>query len=133
MTTKEYLQQLYYFDKIIKYKLEEIEKLESIAIYKSPTFEDSVGGAGGGVDEKLCKIIELKNQLQKEINEMLQVKKDIISLINKVKNSSHRIILTLRYIHYKSFEEIAVIMGYSYRHCILLHKKSLISIEKIKT
>lgn len=131
MTTKEYLQQPYYFDKLIKYKLEEIEKLENMIIYKSPQFKESVsGGEAVPPDERLSKLVELKNELEKEINEMLQIKQDISSLINKIVENNYRTMLTLRYLNYKSFEEIAVIMGYSYRYCIKLHKKALLQIEK---
>ncbi len=132
MKKKEYLQQYYYLDKLVKAKIEEIEKLESMLIYKSPQFKDT-GGSSSTVssDERLCKLIDLKCELEKEINSMIESKNKISQKINSISNIKYKTILTLRYINFKSFEEIAVSMNYSYRQVTRLHGFALDNLKDV--
>ncbi len=134
MTTKEYLQQIYYYDKLTKAKMEEIQQLQSIIIYKSPQWEDkgTSGYSAGSNDEGICKMLSLQEEIEKDIIKLLEIKEEVSNKINSIENNQFKLILTLRYINFKSFEEIAVYMGYSYRNCTRLHKSALKYIEKNK-
>lgn len=132
MTNKEYLQQYYYLDKLVKAKVEEIEMLESSVIYKSPSFSNNISsGATVSADTKLCDLVSAREELEQEAIKMLEMKKTILDKINKVSSMQYRTVLTLRYINFKKFEEIAVIMGYSYRQTTRVHGLALADFENI--
>ncbi len=131
MTTKEYLNQSYRFDKMIKSKLEEIKRLENVLTYKSISYDDVPKGSNNKRDDNLCKLVDLQIELDKYINEMFEIRNEISKLINRVENHNYKLILTLRYLNFKSFKEIAREMDFSYSHCMTLHKNALKVLDRI--
>lgn len=82
-------------------------------------------------EDTIVKTIEFKNKVNNKIDELVDLKSDIHCKINLVENDDYRILLTMRYINLKSFEEIAVFMNYSYRHITRLHGWALQEFGKV--
>ncbi len=126
MDKKKYLGQAFVIEKEIRAKKEQIEKLESLLIYTSPTFSDlKLSGGVSDKEELKCSILDLKEILVKDIGRLVYVKHDIIKKINIVEDSLFRTILIEKYINLKNFEEIAGELNYSDRQVIRLHNKAL--------
>lgn len=120
MTTKEYLEQIYFIDMEMISKFEILRKLESKA------------EAGKYIDETTDSIIEVKKQIKADIyNEINQIHR-LYNMILKVENSKYRKVLFDKYINLHTLEHIAKDMNYSYMQVCRYHGKALQEIEKIQ-
>ena len=65
-----------------------------------------------------------------DIDKLIDLKQEIVSLIKQVKNPEYQTLLELRYLCFRTWEQIAVEMSYDLSWVHRLHKKAL---GKIKT
>ena len=80
---------------------------------------------------KFDRVIELEMEIDRQIDELVRVKAEILNAISKLSDGRHREILRLRYIRGMTFESIAVEMGYSWRHVCTLHGRALLKIGEV--
>ena len=130
---KQQLRQLKQLNNIVQSKLDEIETLNSLAqrmtnVSKNILIQKST--PQDKLSELIPKIVDLKNELKKDVDNLLNLKLDIIQKINNVENNDYKLLLTLRYLNFKTWEEIAVAMGYSYQWIHVLHGRALIHLSK---
>ena len=70
--------------------------------------------------------------IDKRIDELYEVKQEILSTINKVDDTVLRTLLIEKYINFQTWEQIACNMNYSYVHVVHnLHPKALNAVSKI--
>lgn len=133
MTTKEYLNQVSRYDRMVKNKLSELSQLKELSysisalsneerIQTSPNF-DKIGSS-------YCKIEKMEEDLDKIIDEYVDKKNTIIEQIDKMENEVSYGVLFARYIEKKTFERIATDMNYSFRNITRIHGKALQEFEK---
>src|SRR5690606_13440262 len=129
---KQYLRRLKQLNNIVQSKLDEIETLTSLAqrmtnVSKNVLVQKST--PQDKLSELISKIIDLKNELKKDVDNLLDLKLDIIQKINDIENNDYKLLLTLRYLNFKTWEEIAVEMGYTYQWVHVLHGRALIHLS----
>ena len=73
----------------------------------------------------MIKIIELENEINKDMVELVELKKDIIRRIKAVESAELQTILELRYLSYMRWEEIAIELGYGIDNVFRLHRNAL--------
>lgn len=132
MTTKEFLNQAYRIDQRINSKLEQIKNLRELAT--KATFTISETGVCDSenkqrMESNVVKIVDLEREINEDIDMLIEVKKDIVTMIKKVENPEYQTLLELRYLCFKRWEQIALDMDYSIQHTFRIHNKAL---EKIK-
>jgi len=136
MTAKEYLGQIRTYDKRIERKIDELDRLRSLA----------VGTSGSGMNpdkitapdpdpHKMEKCITRYVELENEINEMIdgyvELRDKIINEIHTIGDVRYEEILYLRYVQFRRLEEICCQMRkpnggyYSYDHILHLHGNAL--------
>lgn len=76
-------------------------------------------------------IIELEAEINGDICKLVQMKKDIVHKIKAVQNTEYQTLLELRYLCFKSWEQIAVDMGYELRWLYRLHHRALDAVTEI--
>ncbi len=76
-------------------------------------------------ENTLCEIITLRKRMADEIDRLITAYEHIKTAIAEVENKEYRILLELRYLTYKTWEEIALDMNYSLRHIMRMHEKAL--------
>lgn len=133
MTTKLYLNQIYRLDEIIKNKREEIIQLEAMAeSITVATDKENVKSSGNKdkIGTAVAKIVDLQEEYLDILNEFLEKRKTIISQIENIEKIEFYNVLCRRYIQYKTFEEIAVEMDYSYRQITRIHGNALQAFER---
>ncbi len=134
MTIKEYLSQAYRIDQRINSKLEQVQSLRELAVKATSTLSDTYNSSGSGNKQKMegviVKIIDLENEIDEEIDRLVDLKQEIVSMIKQVKNPEYQTLLELRYLCFRTWEQIAVEMSYDLSWVHRLHKKAL---GKIKT
>ncbi|MBP3200171.1 MAG: DUF1492 domain-containing protein [Lachnospiraceae bacterium] len=125
---KEYLSSLRFAEKMIKIKLEKIEETRELGLRVNCVLRpDKVQGGRrvNIVEETALKVVELINQLEKQVDEYRDLQKNVISLINCVTDDTQRKVLELRYIHFMKWEKIINIVNYAEQHIHRLHNKGL--------
>ncbi len=127
MGIKEFLLQVQYLDKEISVKQEEIEKIESLAYYNSPSF-DKIGSGSIDVHSReglMCKIVDYKKYVDEDTEKLISLKNEIMHMINEIDDPNIRMVLILRYIQFYDFESIAKKIQYSSAQVFNFHKKGL--------
>lgn len=128
MTAKEYLGQAYRLDQRIDSKLLQVESLDSMAKKATATLSDMPGSATRNIHSRediIVKIIDLKHEVNRDIDYLVDLKTDITRKIRAVDNLEYQTLLELRYLNYKTWEQIAVEMGYTIHHLYKMHNKAL--------
>lgn len=80
---------------------------------------------------KFDRLVEYEVEIDRQIDELIRVKTEILKEISKLTDGRYREILRLRYLEGKTFEQIAVEMNYSWRHVCTLHGRALLRMEVI--
>lgn len=130
---KQQLRKIKQLDNIVQSKLDEIETLNSLAqrmtnVSKNILVQKST--PQDKLSELIPRIIDLKNELKNDVDNLLNLKLDIMEKINNIENNDYKLLLTLRYLNFKTWEEIAVEMGYTYQWVHVLHSRALIYLSK---
>jgi DNA-directed RNA polymerase specialized sigma subunit len=131
MTAKEYLTQAYRLDQRINSKLEQISSLNDLAAKCTSTLTDMPRNprrSASAMADAVTKIIDLQVEINSDIDSLIELKRDMIRMIKAIENKEHQTLLELRYLCFKTWEQIAVDMGYRVRNVHILHKEAL---EKI--
>lgn len=134
MTIKEYLSQAYRIDQRINSKLEQVRSLRELAEKATSTLSDTYSSGNGNkqkMEGVIVKIIDLENEIDEEIDKLVDLKHEIVSLIKQVKNPEYKTLLELRYLCFRTWEQIAVEMRYDLSWIHRLHKKALIEIKTL--
>lgn len=136
MNAKEYLSQATWLDQMIDSKLEQLEALKSLSMKVTSSF--TIEKISGGNIEKskmestIVKVIDLENEINADIDRLVDLKKNIQDTINKMEDINQQLLLELRYLSRKGWDEIAASMGYDPRTVYRMHGKALKEFEKMK-
>ena len=77
------------------------------------------------------RLAELDERIDRRIDQLVAVKQEIMDAIAQVEDSRYRTLLTERYMEFRTWEQIAVDMNYSYMHTCRLHGEALRELEKV--
>ena len=136
MNAKEYLSQAYRIDQRINSKLEQVRSLNELATKATNTISDMPGSATRNVhqiEDVVVKIVDLQNEINADIDTLVNLKRTFVAVIKAVENPEQQTLLELRYLCFKTWEEIAVEMGYSSRGIFSLHSAALKELERNKS
>ena len=132
---KDYLLKIKYLDERIKAKIGEIDDLYDLVTHITPYIKENPGTSNGGNQDKLgtavSKIVDLQNEINRDIDYLVDLKHEITAKLEKLENPDYYKVLHLRYIRNFTFEKIATEMNYSYRGVCYLLGRSLNVFEKI--
>jgi DNA-directed RNA polymerase specialized sigma subunit len=136
MNAKDYLGQAYRLDQRINSKLEQVASLNELATKASHTLTGmprNPNRATSMMADAIAKIIDLQAEIDRDIDRLINLKREIVSIIKAVVNTECQTILELRYLCFKSWEQIAVDMGYNVRHVYRLHDLAVSMIKLSET
>lgn len=128
MNAKEYLSQAFIIDQRIDSKLEQVSSLRALAEKVTVSYgQERVMSTRqpSPIENAIVKLIELENEINDDIDKLVDLKKTIMDRIASVKSDENRLILELRYLSFKTWEDIAEIMNYSYRQVHRIHSEAL--------
>lgn len=130
LINKEFFEQGIYLDLEIKTKHEEVEKLEKLI----GTVNSEIKEVNEKINEDLiCRIDGYKKELVKDITKLVYTKHQILLAINELSDSRSRVLMTLRYIEFKTWEEIADEMEYCIAQVKRIHSAILKSYDDCKS
>ena len=137
MKAKEYLSQAYKLNNLIDSKLLQLEKSKSLMYGISSISKSSERVSGGKatsdrLGDIVSKTIDLEEEINKTIDNYVDIQREITAMIEAVENPIYRVLLTYRYLDFLTWEKIAKRIGYSYVHTVhRLHPKALAAVEEI--
>lgn len=91
--------------------------------YQKPIVKAS--GGRGSVEQIAIQVADGKARIAEQISQLLAAKDEARRVIELLPEGAERTVLTHRYILLQSWEQIAVDLGYSYRHVTRLHGEAL--------
>ena len=133
MSNKELLNQAYHLDLRIESKLQQVESLRSLAAKATTAYAAEPVSGTRDVhkrEEIICKIVDLQAEINSDIDRLVDLKKQLREMIEAVPNVSYRTILELRYLNFRTWEEIAVAMGYTLRNLRYMRDKAIDSLSE---
>ena len=128
MTGKEFLEQVRYVDRAIDSKLEQLQRLEDETKKATSIVSDMPRSSSPNqqrLEATIVKIVDLKHEINRDIDWLVDLKKAARLSINAMDNPEEQLILELRYLCYKTWLEIAETLGYSESHVYRLHGLAL--------
>ena len=134
MTAKEYLSQAFHIDQRISSKLSQVMRLREAATSCTATLSDMPrpdSPSRQQMADTICKIVDLEREINEDIDRLVDLKAEARRVINAVSDPDQQLILELRYLCFKSWEQIAVDMGYELRWLYRLHHRALDAVSEI--
>ena len=128
MNAKEYLSQVMYIDRRIDSKLEQVMSLREAATKATATLSDMPRPDSPNIrsmEDTIVKIIDLENEINRDIDRLIDLKAEACRLISQVKEPDQQLVLELRYLCYKPWNEIMVELGCSEPTVYRLHGEAL--------
>jgi hypothetical protein len=128
MNIKQYLSQALYLDERINSKLEQVHSLREMATKANAVISDAPPSGTRNfhrLEDVICKMIDLENEINADIENLIKLKQEIGVLINAVPNPTYRTLLELRYLCFKTWDAIAGIMHYDRRYVLKVHGRAL--------
>ena len=129
---KKYLSQAFGLNQRIESKLGQIEELHDLATKATVTYSDMPKNPNRGhsrMEDCICKIIDLESEINQDMIQLVELKKDIIGRIKSVESTELQTVLELRYLSYMRWEEIAIELGYGIDNVFRLHRNALDEIK----
>lgn len=112
MTVQE-LQQLFYLDRLIRSEQERLQTLREAADVKSPAFSTmpKAPGAKDKIGDIVPEIVDKEAEMRENILKYVEMREKLLRFINQVPNSRIKLILILRFVDQKSWQEVADEIG----------------------
>lgn len=134
MKAKQYLRQVRWLDNTVTAKLEQLEGLKTKVTKITGSLNESKVQESKVHDKTanlVCKIVELDKEITDDIDKLIDLKREAMQRIDSIDNEDYQLILTLRYLNLKSWEQIAVEMNYAFSWVHKLHAKALIKFDEL--
>ena len=128
MNAKEFLSQAFRLDQRINSKLEQVSKLRNLSMKASGLrLAERISGTKEHslMESALVKMIDLEYEINADIDRLVDLKREMATLIERVNDPSQRLLLEMRYLCGNTWEDIAQKMGYDLRWVYRLHGKAL--------
>jgi seryl-tRNA synthetase len=136
VNAKEYLSQALWLDQRINSKLEHLETLRTLALRVSANLsEEKVSGGNNTrshMENIVVKIVDLEREINEDIDKLVSLKAEIMEIIDQVDDPVCQMILEMRYINGKTWDEIAADIRFDIRTAFRVHGKALKEVEEIK-
>lgn len=128
MNAKEYLSQAFKLDQRINSKLGQVSMLRDLALKTTSVLQtDKVQSTKqqSPMESALVKLISLEEEINDDIDQLIDLKRELANFVAEIENPSYRLLLELRYLGGSTWEEVAAMMGYDVRWVYRLHRKAL--------
>ena len=134
MTTREYLNQIHKINLMIEAKLDEINRLRDMICRISVPMNGEKVKSSSDPDKltnTVAKIIKLEKEIDKNVEQLVLLRKKIISQIDAISDPLYYSVLTYRYVQQLSTKEIFSKMNIGKTAMFKIQKNALLEFEKI--
>lgn len=134
MESKEFLKQVEKLDLRIKNKLVEQQGWRDIALSITANMDGErvqSSGAMSKIENAVSKCVDMEAEIDSLIDLLVDTKREVIQTIEQLDSATEYNILHMRYIQYKSLQEIADQYGRDYGWVTTVHGRALKSVQEI--
>ena len=134
MQAKEFLNQAFLIDQRIRSKSEQIRTLHEIATSCSANITGMPRNpkrGGSRMADAVCKMVDLENEIARDMDALIAVKRQIVVVINAVDDITLRTLLEKRYLCGATWEDISCDLCFNKRWTLRLHDRALEAVQKI--
>ena len=136
LSAKDYLSQAYRIDQRINSKIEQVQSLRDLAEKASATLSDVPPSKGTRnvhrMEDVIAKMMDMESEISVDMKRLLNLKHEIVTVINCVESPELQMLLELRYLCFKTWEQIAVALHFDLRWVHRLHNRALNEVELIR-
>ena len=135
LTAKEYLSQAYRIDQRINSKIEQVQSLRELSGKATATLSNETFSGTRNfhrMEDVICKIMDLESEINADLMQLINTKHEIVTVVKCVENPELQTLLELRYLCFKTWEQIAVEMHFDLRWVHRLHHRALNEVESIR-
>jgi hypothetical protein len=128
MTAKEYLWRVRDAERDLKRLEQEYEQAKADILHLKAIQYDAdkvTGGKIGDLSDAIAAVEGYMERLNAQWDKLIALRKEAKMLIERIADGRYREVLTRRYLHGQSWEQVAVDMGYDYYHVHKLHGRAL--------
>ena len=133
MTAKDFLKQLTKLDMMIENKQIEKEQWKAIALNVTAKYEGERVQASSSqqkMADAIDRYIDIEREIDKHIDELIDTKKDVISVIEMLNPIEYDILHKI-YIQFLTLYDVAAIYDKSYSWATTIHGRALKNVQKI--
>ena len=132
MDAKSFLRQVEKLDARITNKLIEQQQWRDIAVGITSNMDGERVQASGGkskMADAIERCVDMEAEIDRLIDNLIDIKKEVIQTIERLDSATEYNLLHMRYIQYKSLQEIADHYGRDYGWCTTTHGRALKSVQ----
>jgi len=114
MNAKQYLRRVKRLNDLIKAKFKQIRVLRDISVQITTDLsKDKIQtpNSNDKISQLVAKIVDLEKELTSDINRLINLQREVTNKINSLDDPEYRLILTMRYLNFETWEQIAVDLG----------------------
>lgn len=129
-----FLEQVWKQECIIKNKLIEKQQWMDIALGITQSMEGEVvqsSGSKNKMGDAVAKCVDMEAEIDAQIDKFIDIKKDVLQVIEQVHSATEYMILHMRYIQYIKLKDIALEWDEEYTNITTAHGRALASVQKI--
>ena len=130
---KDYFAQIRKTDRLIQRLVDTVSTLRSSLTSQSYELNpDKVQTSGpkNTLEETVAKIVDLEADINRRIDELVDMKQEAFNMINRIPDLDQQNILIGRYIQLKKWEDIALELNFSIQWVYELHGKGLLAFSQ---
>lgn len=134
MSAKDYLMRAYLLNVRIDTKVRQLDDLNDMATHITATIDDmpkAPVGETSKLENTVVKILELQRQINKKIDELVDLKAEIMDVIEQVPDAVERVVLESRYINMESWPEMSERLHICERRLYQIHGNALCVVDGI--
>jgi len=134
MKAKEFMSQALYIDQRINCKIEQVMVLRELAGKATATLSDvKVSGTRNvhRMEDAIVKMMDLEDEINADVDRLVELKREIVSVVNRIENPAYQTLLALRYLCFKTWDEMSDEMNYSIMHLHRIHGSALEAVDMV--
>ena len=133
---KDYFAQIRKTDRLIQRLIDTVNTLRSgltSQSYELKPDKVQTSGAKDTLGETIVKIMSLEDDINARIDELVDMKQEAFTMINRIPDLDQQNILIGRYIQLKKWEDIALELNFSIQWVYELHGKGLLAFSQMNS
>ena len=134
MTAKEYLNQAKTLDQRSNVKLDRVSRLRAMTQKITASLDGEQVSRTRNVtslEDTIIRLMEEEESLNAAIDRLVDLKREVSGVLKQIDDTDCQLLLELRYLCYRSWEDIAEVMHMHIRTVYKVHGRALLKVEAI--
>ena len=130
-----WLERIERWDSIITNKLIEKQQWKAIALGITANMEGErvqSSGSQSKMADAIAKCVDIEAEIDRAVDNLIEAKKEVIQTVERLDSATEYNVLHLRYIQFKTLQEIADHYGRDYGWVTTTHGRALKNVERVR-